>query len=120
MVEGETHEQRMERYMGYVRDGVPTKIVNGDLVPIDAIEPDTPPELEQQLDKARADVGLPPSFKQVKMSERRQVLVSITPEAHEWLRRTAFELGYVYNGSGNLSAMFEAIGQGKLVVKSNN
>lgn len=41
---------------------------------------------------------------------RRAVTASISHTAHNGLREIAQELGYVYNGTGNVSLLLEAIG----------
>ncbi len=52
-----------------------------------------------------------------KKGKPHNVMVRLTEEAHQGLRSTSATFGWVHGGEGNVTALMEAIGQGKLVVR---
>lgn len=69
----------------------------------------------KEIESWRRRSGLPPTI--VRRGVPHVVAVRITEEAHTSLKEIAASFGWLHGGDGNLTALFEAIGQGKLVVR---
>lgn len=72
-------------------------------------------EAASVVEGARRQSGLPPTLD--KRGAPKIVAVRITHEAHQGLRDVSASYGWVHGGEGNVTALMEAIGQGKLVVR---
>lgn len=70
-----------------------------------------------EVERVRHDMGLPPS--PVRRGTKRVVSsMMLSEDAKAGLREVAAAYGYMHGGQGNISALLEAIGQGKLVVRN--